>query len=207
LNKVVRTRHEGSVDMAIRMELSRILLRENSPSQRIELKETDGQRVVPIVIGIVEAAAIERRLMGHTPPRPQTHELLESIVSALGASLERIVISDLRQDHFGGGTFYARLILRQGDQLVEVDARPSDAVALGCARNVPIFVEEHVLDLLAAAEATEAAELHNAVQAHAGDADIDADVDADDEDDDEAFDPDDIELDDPDDDSLDEDPR
>lgn len=180
--------------MAIRMELSRILLRENSPSQRIELKEAGGQRVVPIVIGIVEAAAIERRLMGQVPPRPQTHELLESVVSALGASLERIVISDLRQDHFGGGTFYARLILRQGEQLVEVDARPSDAVALGCARNVPIFVEEHVLDLLAAADA--AAESQNPTN-----------VTLVDDDDDEDFDPDDMELDDLDDDSLDEDPR
>lgn len=181
--------------MAIRMELSRILLRENSPSQRIELKEAGGQRVVPIVIGIVEAAAIERRLLGHVPPRPQTHELLESVLTALGASLERIVISDLRQDHIGGGTFYARLILRQGEQLVEVDARPSDAVALGCARNVPIFVEEHVLDLLAAADAAaEAAEAENPTSL----------VDADDEED---FDPDDLELDDSDDDSLDEDPR
>jgi uncharacterized protein len=189
--------------MAIRMELSRILLRENSPAQRIELKEAGGQRVVPIVIGIVEAAAIERRLMGHTPPRPQTHELLESVVSALGASLERILISDLRQDQFGSGTFYARLILRQGDQLVEVDARPSDAVALGCARNVPIFVEEHVLDLLAAADA--AAEAAEAMEAQDL---ITSPPDAEEEDEDEEeFDPDDFEFDDSDDDSVDEDPR
>ncbi len=143
--------------MAVRMELSRILIRENSPSQRIELKEADGQRVVPIVIGIVEAAAIERRLMGQTPPRPQTHELLESVVTGLGANLERIIISDLRQDQYGAGTFYARLILRQGDQTVDIDARPSDAIALGCAHNVPIYVEQRVFDVLAEAEAAEVA--------------------------------------------------
>lgn len=127
--------------MAIRMELARVLIRETQDTHIVELREVDGERIFPIVIGIHEAAAIERRLMGQVPPRPQTHELLASVIEQLGARLERIVINDLREH-----TFFARLILRQGEQLVNVDSRPSDAIALGAAVDVPIYVEEHVLD-------------------------------------------------------------
>lgn len=127
--------------MAVRMELARILIRETNDTHIVELREVDGERIFPIVIGIHEAAAIERRLMGQEPPRPQTHELLASIIEHLGATVERVVINDLK-DH----TFFARLVLRQGDQTIDVDSRPSDAIALGVATEVPIFVEEHVLD-------------------------------------------------------------
>jgi hypothetical protein len=127
--------------MPVHMELSRILIRETDDTHIVELREIDGERVFPIVIGLNEAAAIERRLMGQKPPRPQTHELLAHIIDELGASVDRVVISDLRNH-----TFYARLILRRNGEEVEIDARPSDAIALGVATEVPIYVEEHVLE-------------------------------------------------------------
>ncbi len=127
--------------MAIRMELARILIRETDDTHIVELREADGQRVFPIVIGLNEAAAIERRLMGQSPPRPQTHELLASVIEQLGYRIDRVIINDLREH-----TFFARLWLRRGQDVVDVDSRPSDAIALGVATDVPIFVEDHVLD-------------------------------------------------------------
>ncbi len=128
--------------MAVRMELSRILIRETDDMHIVELREVEGERVFPIVIGLNEAAAIERRLMGQLPPRPLTHELLASVIEGLDAELEKILICDLKKS-----TFYARLVLRRGDnELVDIDSRPSDAIALGVAQDVPIFVDEQVLE-------------------------------------------------------------
>ena len=129
--------------MVIRMELARVLIRETTGNDThvVELREVGGERVFPIVIGLPEAVAIERRLMGQVPPRPQTHELLAQVIEALGAQIDRVVVNDLRQ-----GTFYARLILKQGERMVDVDSRPSDALALGVATDVPIYVEDHVLE-------------------------------------------------------------
>ena len=136
----------------VRMELSRILIRETDDTHIVELRVTgvdeDEARVFPIVIGLTEAAAIERRLMGQEPPRPQTHELLANVIESLGYKLEEVVINDLRHDELGRGTFFARLHLRPNDggEQVDIDSRPSDAIALGAAHEVPIFVEEHVLE-------------------------------------------------------------
>ncbi len=127
--------------MAVHMELARVLIRETDDTHIVELREVDGERVFPIVIGFHEAAAIERRLMGQKPPRPQTHELLDSVIQHMGGEIERVLINDLK-DH----TFYARLFVRQGGTLRDIDSRPSDAIALGVATDVPIYVEEHVLD-------------------------------------------------------------
>ncbi|MFW5682646.1 MAG: bifunctional nuclease family protein [Phycisphaeraceae bacterium] len=128
--------------MAIRMELARILIRETDDTHVVELREVDGDRIFPIVIGFNEAFAIERRLMGQVPPRPQTHELLASVIEELGYSLDHVVINDLRNH-----TFFARLMLRNGEgQIVDIDSRPSDALAIGVATEAPIYVEEHVLD-------------------------------------------------------------
>ncbi len=126
--------------MAVRMELSRIFIREMMDMQIIELSEVDGDRTFPIVIGLPEAFAIERRLKGIEIPRPQTHDLLASVVGHLGGRLKEIVISDLLD-----GTFYAKLIIEQDGQEIEVDSRPSDAIALGVAEDVPIYVAEDVL--------------------------------------------------------------
>ena len=131
----------GELYMAVQVELKRIIITETSDQQVIYLKEVNGERAFPIVIGSNEAFAIDRRLKGQPTPRPQTHELLSSVIEKLDGQLERILINDL-QDH----TFYARLVIRHEGKTVEVDSRPSDAIALGVANNVPIFVAEHVLD-------------------------------------------------------------
>ncbi len=130
----------------VRVELTRILIRETEDSHIVELKEVDGERSFPIVIGLHEAAAIERRLMNQQPPRPQTHELMSNLVEALGAAIEKVVITELRHDELGRGTFFARLHLRRDGQLIDIDSRPSDAIALGVATEVPLFVEEQVFD-------------------------------------------------------------
>ncbi len=127
--------------MAVRMELSRILIRETDDMHIVELREVEGERVFPIVIGLNEAAAIERRLMGQKPPRPLTHELLASVIQGLDAEMEKILICDLKKS-----TFFARIFLRHDGELVEIDSRPSDAIALGVANEVPIFVADEVLD-------------------------------------------------------------
>jgi hypothetical protein len=127
--------------MAVHMELSRILITETQDYQVIYLREVDGDRTFPIVIGLFEAAAIERRLKNIPIKRPQTHELLANTIEQLGGNLEQILINDLH-DH----TFFAQLIIRRDGEVIEVDSRPSDAIALGIANDVPIYVAEHVLE-------------------------------------------------------------
>lgn len=127
--------------MSVPMELSRIFIREMLEMQIIELSEIGGDRTFPIVIGLPEAFAIERRLKGIEIPRPQTHDLLASVVRALGGSLVGIEIHDLRQ-----GTFFAKLRIERDGEVIEVDSRPSDAIALGVAEQVPILVAEQVLE-------------------------------------------------------------
>ncbi len=126
--------------MEVQMELSRIIITETSDQQIIVLKEKFGERSFPIVIGINEAVAIDRRIKGIATPRPLTHELMASLIDQLSAQIEKIVIYDLR-DH----TFYAKLVLRRNGELIEVDSRPSDAIALSAGTEAPIFVEETVL--------------------------------------------------------------
>jgi bifunctional DNase/RNase len=127
--------------MDIEMELSRIIINETSDQQIIVLKERHGHRSFPIVIGIVEIFAIDRRLKGIEPPRPMTHDLLDGVIEGLGAKIEKIVINDLRNH-----TFYAKIYLSMNGRTIEIDSRPSDAIALGSASNTPIYVAEHVLE-------------------------------------------------------------
>jgi len=127
--------------MEVEAELSRIIINENSDQQIVVLKERNGQRSFPIVIGIVEIFAIDRRLKGITPPRPMTHDLLDSVINTLGAKIEKIVINDLRNH-----TFYATIHLKLNGQEIQVDSRPSDAIALTAASDVPIYVAEKVFE-------------------------------------------------------------
>jgi bifunctional DNase/RNase len=127
--------------MSIQMELNKIIISEMQDQQIIVLKEVDGDRKFPIVIGSSEAFAIDRRLKGIVHPRPLTHDLLATVIEQMGGSIDKIEINNL-QDH----TFFARIHIRQDDQIVKVDSRPSDAIALGVASSVPIWVAEHVLD-------------------------------------------------------------
>jgi len=125
----------------IEVELSRIIIDDRRDGQIIILKEKDGRRAFSILVGSYEAMAIDRRLKDTPVPRPQTHELLASVIEHLGGTVERIVINELRDD-----TFFAHLVIRVNQELVEVDSRPSDAMALVAGKGVPIFVAEDVID-------------------------------------------------------------
>jgi bifunctional DNase/RNase len=105
------------------------------------LKEKTAKRYLPIWIGPAEADAIAVKLQGVTVPRPLTHDLLSSVIDSLGASIDSIIVSDLKSD-----TFYAKIILNVDGSQIEVDSRPSDALALAVRTNAPIFAEEAVLD-------------------------------------------------------------
>jgi len=127
--------------MDVEVELSRIIVNENSQQQVIVLRERNGERSFPIVIGIVEIFAIDRRLKGIKPPRPMTHDLLDNVIQSLGARVEKIVITDLRNH-----TFYANIFLNSNGKSIKIDSRPSDAIALSSAMNVPIYVSEDVFE-------------------------------------------------------------
>jgi len=123
------------------MELKRIIISEVHDQQVIMLKEVDGDRNFPIVIGIFEATSIDRRVKGMPSPRPLTHDLVASVVDNLGGELRDIYISELK-DH----TYFAKLRIRQNGEMIEVDCRPSDAIALAVTARVPIYVAEDVLE-------------------------------------------------------------
>jgi hypothetical protein len=125
----------------VEMELSKILITETSDYQVIWLRERGGVRQFPILIGIVEAAAIDRKVREIQTLRPLTHDLLAAVVERLGARLSRIEVCALRNS-----TFYARLVLSRNGETVEVDSRPSDAVALAVRVGAPVFVAEQVLE-------------------------------------------------------------
>lgn len=126
--------------MPVQMELRRIIISEIDDHQVIILKEVEGERSFPIVIGIFEATSIDRRVKGLVSQRPLTHDLIVSVVEQLGGEIQDIVISDL-QEH----TYFAKLRIRKEGELTEVDCRPSDAVALAVTARVPIYVNEEVL--------------------------------------------------------------
>ena len=131
----------GKSDMSmIRMDLTQVVISRTSDAQVIVLKERDGHRSFPILIGTVEAAAIDRGLQEQRTPRPMTHDLVNNILDALGVELERVVINDMRDK-----TYYAKLVLKADGRTLEVDSRPSDAIAVACLRNTPIYAEEKVL--------------------------------------------------------------
>ena len=105
------------------------------------LKQKDTNKYLPIWIGPAEADAIAVKLQDVQVPRPLTHDLMGSVIQALGALLSRVIIWDLSND-----TFFAKLVLEVDGKSVEVDSRPSDALALAVRTKVPIFAEQSVLD-------------------------------------------------------------
>ena len=105
------------------------------------LKETASDRYLPIWIGPCEADAITVELQEHEVPRPLTHDLLKSMISQLGAEVVQVVINELRND-----VYYARIVLDQNGRRLEVDSRPSDAIALAVRVHVPIYVDESVME-------------------------------------------------------------
>lgn len=106
----------------------------------VQLRDNYGRKV-PIVIGPFEAHAIALALNDETPQRPLTHDLLKNILTRLGVSLDRVVIDDIWQ-----GTFYAKIYLLSGEEEIEIDARPSDAIALALRFRAPIYMAEGVLE-------------------------------------------------------------
>jgi bifunctional DNase/RNase len=128
--------------MPVAMELSRIIISEINQEQVIYLKEIDGERTFPILIGIFEATSIDRRVKRHEAPRPLTHDLLVNAVEQLGGQFQDVVISELKEH-----TYYAVLRVRHEGELIEIDSRPSDAIAVAvtCDPALPIYVSEDVL--------------------------------------------------------------
>jgi len=127
--------------MEVEVELSKIIINEAVDQQIIVLKELDGERSFPIVIGMTEILAIDRRLKNIQLPRPMTHDLLENVIDQIGGEVGKVVINDL-----SNGTFYARLHINSDGETVEVDSRPSDAIALGVGVGAPIFVDDQVFE-------------------------------------------------------------
>ncbi len=108
----------------------------------VVLRAKDNEEVLlPIWIGIFEADSIVRQLQNIEPPRPMTYELMKSIIENMGARLEKVVINDLRDS-----TYYAELHILQGNNLIVIDSRPSDAINLALRFDAPVFVEEEVLE-------------------------------------------------------------
>jgi len=129
--------------MPVPMELTRIIIRETSGEQVIFLKEIDGDRTFPILIGLFEAMSIDARVKKKETQRPLTHDLLVSAVESLGGEFQDVMVTELK-DH----TYYAVLRARCEGELVEIDARPSDAIAVAvtCDPHLPIYVSEDVLN-------------------------------------------------------------
>lgn len=132
--------------MLVQMELVRIIISEINDQQVIYLKESDGDRTFPILIGIFEATSIDRRVQGEIPPRPLTHDLLKNAIEQMGGELQDVVVNNL-VDH----TYYAVIRVRRDGELLEIDARPSDAIALAThfVPTLPIYVHEDVLEEVA----------------------------------------------------------
>ena len=125
----------------VEMELNKIRIDENRGEQVIVLKEKEGERVLPIVIGIMEATSIKMKISGVNPPRPMTHDLFYNAIAQLGAKIDKIIITRLENN-----TFFAKLIISIDDRIEEIDSRPSDSIAIAIRAKAPIFVDERVLN-------------------------------------------------------------
>src|SRR6266550_494427 len=119
--------HEGRA-MPVQMQLSRIIISEINPQQVIYLKEVEGDRTFPILIGLFEAESINTGVKRVQSPRPRTHELLVKSIDALGGELDSVVISELREH-----IYFAKLRVKREGELIEIDSRPSDAIAVAVA--------------------------------------------------------------------------
>jgi hypothetical protein len=125
----------------IEVNLSRILIRENNDQQFICLHEKAGPRQFHIVIGSFEAREINRKITHQETPRPMTHDLVRQILRAFEARIDRVVIDELRDS-----TFFAKIVIKQGDRELMIDARPSDAIAIAVAEKTPIFASNLVIE-------------------------------------------------------------
>ena len=124
----------------VEVTVDRILLNPIAEYRVVILKEIGVERYLPIYIGRPEADAIAIRLQGHEHKRPMTHDLLNNVISELGGEVSHIIVNDMRDD-----TFYARIHVNVNGQKLDIDSRPSDAIALAVRCDAPIFVEEEVM--------------------------------------------------------------
>jgi len=133
------------MDRMLEAELARIIINDASDQQQIWLREKGGGREFPIIIGLGEAAAIDRFVKDQHTQRPLTHELLHTVIDALGGKLQRVEVTQLKDS-----TFYANLVLvSESGREIDVDARTSDAIALAVRTGAPLFVHEDVLEEVA----------------------------------------------------------
>jgi bifunctional DNase/RNase len=125
----------------LEMELNKIVIDEKRHEQLIVLKEKNGERLLPIVIGLAEASAIKLKISGFEPTRPLTHDLLYTTIKYLEANIEKIIIDKLEEN-----TFHAKIVLKSssGNEKI-IDARPSDSIALAVRAHAPIFVEDEII--------------------------------------------------------------
>jgi bifunctional DNase/RNase len=127
--------------MQIEMSIKGLMVDPLTNMPIVILRDQDGQRVLPIWVGIFEANAIALQIENIPTPRPMTHDLLRNIIQDLRATVEKIVVCDLQEN-----TFYALIYLTVNGDTVAIDARPSDAIALALRTRAPIFVEDTVID-------------------------------------------------------------
>ncbi len=129
--------------MSVEMELSRIIISEVNDQQVVYLKEVEGDRTFPILIGLFEATSIDRRVKHSPTPRPLTHDLLVAAVELMGGEFQDVIIAELKEH-----TYYATLRVEKEGEVVEIDERPSDAIAVAitCEPSLPIYVAEEVLE-------------------------------------------------------------
>jgi bifunctional DNase/RNase len=127
--------------MQIEMTIKGLMVDPITNMPIIILRDKEGQRVLPIWVGVFEANAIALQIENVTTPRPMTHDLLKNVIQDLRGHIEKIVVSDLKEN-----TFYALIYLTVGGEIMAIDARPSDAIALALRARAPIFVEESVID-------------------------------------------------------------
>ena len=136
--------------MEVEMKIKGLMIDPITNMPIIILRDTAGEAVLPIWVGIFEANAIALELEKISPPRPMTHDLLRDVITGLGARIQRVAVTELREN-----TFYALIHLSQDGRSLQVDARPSDAIALALRAKAPIFVEANVIEMAKSIDPTE----------------------------------------------------
>ncbi len=131
----------GALGELVEVQIEGVFAAENQGSISRFVLVTDGERRLPIMIGPYEATAISLPLEGTRPDRPMTHDLIRNILERLDLFVERVVIDDLWNT-----IYYAKVYLRRGEEEIEIDARPSDAIALAVRFDAPVFVSDGILE-------------------------------------------------------------
>ena len=124
----------------IELEIESIRVKQETQQRAVVLKVKGSDTYLPIFIGPFEVESIRLKLMDVKVERPLTHDLLTSVIGEMGGQIESVIVSELKND-----TFYAKILIGSGDNLIEIDARPSGAIAIAVRSNVPIFVEDEVV--------------------------------------------------------------